>query len=193
MTDTSRQRQTAAARDAQVRETVERILDDIATRGDAAVRAYSSQLDNWTPDSFRLTADNRAYGRRGARTGARRHPLLPEAGADVRRSSARGARRHRGGDPPRRHARTSQHSDRQRGVVRPRWSVSDGRVGPHERGHSEGGRRPSVASCTPPLNGTIPAATIAAMQLGGADEIYVLRRHPGDRRARAWHRVDRIR
>ena len=31
-----------------------------------------------------------------------------------------------------------------------------------------------VAACTPPLNGVPPAATVAAMHLGGADEIYVL-------------------
>jgi sulfopropanediol 3-dehydrogenase len=31
-----------------------------------------------------------------------------------------------------------------------------------------------VAACTPPLNGVPPAATIAAMQLAGADEIYLL-------------------
>src|SRR5271165_7051179 len=31
-----------------------------------------------------------------------------------------------------------------------------------------------VAACTPPLNGAPPAATVAAMSLAGADEIYVL-------------------
>ena len=31
-----------------------------------------------------------------------------------------------------------------------------------------------VAACTPPLDGRVPAATVAAMQLAGADEIYVL-------------------
>lgn len=31
-----------------------------------------------------------------------------------------------------------------------------------------------IAACTPPINGKLPAATIAAMALGGADEIYVL-------------------
>ena len=31
-----------------------------------------------------------------------------------------------------------------------------------------------VAACTPPLNGVPPAATVAAMSLGGADEIYLL-------------------
>ena len=31
-----------------------------------------------------------------------------------------------------------------------------------------------VAACTPPLNGVPPAATVAAMHLAGADEIYLL-------------------
>ena len=33
---------------------------------------------------------------------------------------------------------------------------------------------PRVVACTPPIQGKIPAATIAAMALAGADEIYVL-------------------
>jgi sulfopropanediol 3-dehydrogenase len=33
-----------------------------------------------------------------------------------------------------------------------------------------------VAACTPPIWGEVPAATIAAISMAGADEIYVLRR-----------------
>jgi sulfopropanediol 3-dehydrogenase len=33
---------------------------------------------------------------------------------------------------------------------------------------------PRVIACTPPIRGKLPAATIAAMHLGGADEIYIL-------------------
>lgn len=43
--------------DAQVRKTVEDILEDIDTRGDAAVRDLSSKFDNWSPDSYRLSRD----------------------------------------------------------------------------------------------------------------------------------------
>ncbi|MCW2558158.1 MAG: hisD [Mycobacterium sp.] len=32
---------------------------------------------------------------------------------------------------------------------------------------------PRVAACTPPIRGEIPAATVAAMYLAGADEIYL--------------------
>lgn len=40
---------------AQVRRTVEGILQDIESRGDTAVREYSAQFDKWSPDSFRLS------------------------------------------------------------------------------------------------------------------------------------------
>jgi len=33
---------------------------------------------------------------------------------------------------------------------------------------------PRVASCTPPINGEVPAETVSAMALAGADEIYLL-------------------
>ena len=45
----------AAARDAEVRQTVEAILADIAKRGDAALRHYSEQFDGWNPEAFRLS------------------------------------------------------------------------------------------------------------------------------------------
>ncbi len=40
---------------AQVRQTVEAILADIAQRGDEAVRAYSRKFDHWDPPSFKLS------------------------------------------------------------------------------------------------------------------------------------------
>ena len=33
---------------------------------------------------------------------------------------------------------------------------------------------PRVVACTPPIRGEIPAATVAAMSMAGADEIYIL-------------------
>ena len=45
----------AAEADAKVRETVERILDDVARRGDAAVRELSVRFDGWDRDDYRLT------------------------------------------------------------------------------------------------------------------------------------------
>ena len=43
--------------DAKVRVTVEGIIADVESRGDAAVRDYSRRFDNWDPADFRLSAD----------------------------------------------------------------------------------------------------------------------------------------
>ena len=47
--------QSHAAADAEVRTTVENIIADIEQRGDAAVRAYSRQFDQWDPADFTLS------------------------------------------------------------------------------------------------------------------------------------------
>ena len=39
----------------QVRDTVEKLLEDIDKRGDSAVRELSKRFDNWSPDEFRLS------------------------------------------------------------------------------------------------------------------------------------------
>jgi sulfopropanediol 3-dehydrogenase len=44
-----------AAEDARVRETVEKALDDIARRGDEAVREMSVRFDKWDRDDYRLS------------------------------------------------------------------------------------------------------------------------------------------
>ena len=43
--------------DAQVRKTVEDILEDIDSRGDVAVRDLSEKFDKWSPESYRLTRE----------------------------------------------------------------------------------------------------------------------------------------
>src|ERR1051325_1658091 len=45
------------AADAKGRETVEKILADIETRRDRAVRELSQQFDNWSPKSFKLSPE----------------------------------------------------------------------------------------------------------------------------------------
>ena len=47
----------AADMGAKVKATVEGVLKDIETRGDAAVRELSEKFDKWSPDSFRLSDD----------------------------------------------------------------------------------------------------------------------------------------
>jgi sulfopropanediol 3-dehydrogenase len=46
------------ADDVKVRASVETILHDIATQGDAAVRAYSQKFDGYTPQAFRLSSSD---------------------------------------------------------------------------------------------------------------------------------------
>ena len=41
----------------QVRETVEKLLADIETRGDTAVRELSKQFDNWEPEELKLSEE----------------------------------------------------------------------------------------------------------------------------------------
>ena len=43
--------------DNQVRDTVSQIIDDVKTRGDAAVREWSAKFDGWAPERFELTQD----------------------------------------------------------------------------------------------------------------------------------------
>ena len=43
--------------DQQVKATVEAVIADVRVRGDAAVREYSAKFDRWSPDRFRLSAD----------------------------------------------------------------------------------------------------------------------------------------
>ena len=45
---------TVATEDAKTRALVEGMLGEIQRRGDAAVREYSTRLDQWGPESFRL-------------------------------------------------------------------------------------------------------------------------------------------
>jgi histidinol dehydrogenase len=44
----------AQTADRSVKATVEAILDDVAARGEAAVRELSTRLDKWSPQNFRL-------------------------------------------------------------------------------------------------------------------------------------------
>ena len=46
-----------AADDTKVRQIVEQALTEIDARGDAKVRELSEQFDNWSPDAFRLSED----------------------------------------------------------------------------------------------------------------------------------------
>jgi sulfopropanediol 3-dehydrogenase len=158
-----------------VKATVTDVIADIRERGDAAVRDYSQRFDSWAPESFRLTAQQVAEI-----VATVPHQVVEDI-AFVQ-------------DQVRAFARRQLESMAQfevetlPGVRLGQRHIPVGAVG----AYIPGGRYPltasahmtivtakvagveRVAACTPPIRGEIPAATIAAMYLAGADEIYLL-------------------
>lgn len=157
----------------QIRNTVEAIIQDIESRGDAAVRAYSQQFDKWSPESFRLTQ---------AQIDAALASLAPQALADIKFAQAQ----------IRRFAqiqKSSMHDveiETLPGVVLGHRNIPVNSVGCY----IPGGKYPLIASahmsvltakvagvkrviaCAPPFDGKPSPAIVAAMALAGADEIY---------------------
>src|ERR1700737_4673331 len=161
--------------DARVRSTVEGIIADVAKRGDAAVRELSERFDRWSPPSFRLRADEIA---------ALVAKVAPETIDDIK--SAQAQIRHFA--EIQRASLRDVEVETLPGVVLGHKHIPVGSVGCYV----PGGRYPMVASahmsivtarvagvghitaCTPPNQGGPHPETIAAMHLGGADEIHVL-------------------
>ena len=161
--------------DRQVRRTVESILDDISERGDAAVRELSAKFDKWEPESFRLRPDEIVSLMNGlpgqviddikfAQAQIRRFAEAQRAAlVDIEVETLPGIRLgHK--NIPVNSVGCYVPGGRYPMVASAHMSVLTAKVA--------GVRR--VAACTPPLNGVPPAATVAAMSLGGADEIYLL-------------------
>jgi sulfopropanediol 3-dehydrogenase len=163
------------AADRKVRQTVEAILDDVIARGDAAVRELSAKFDKWEPKDFRLSP---------AEIQALIDSLPAQVIEDIKFAQAQ-IRRFA---EVQRSALRDVEVETLPGVRLGHRNIPVASVGCYV----PGGRYPMVASahmsvltakvagvkrvaaCTPPLNGVPPAATVAAMALGGADEIYLL-------------------
>ncbi|MFZ3561930.1 histidinol dehydrogenase [Streptomyces sp. BH055] len=166
--------QVSAAR-ADVADRVRAILDDIRERGDEAVRQYSEKFDNWSPESFRLSSeeierivagvpeqvlDDIRFVQEQVRTfaQAQRDSML-----DVEIETLPGVRL----------------GHRHVPVAAAGAYVPGGRYPLTASAHmtivtAKVAGVPRVVACTPPIRGEIPAATVAAMHLAGADEIYLL-------------------
>ncbi|NHB77616.1 histidinol dehydrogenase [Rhodobacter calidifons] len=161
--------------DAKVRVTVEGILKDIETRGDAAVRELAQKFDGYSAPSFRLT--------------------LSEIEAAMQKVSARDMQDIRfAQDQIRRFAQAQRASmidievETLPGVFLGHRNIPVQSVGCYV----PGGKFPMVASAhmsvltasvagvpriissAPPVKGAPHPAIVAAMQMGGAHEIYVL-------------------
>ncbi|MEH7118526.1 histidinol dehydrogenase [Neobacillus vireti] len=172
---TGKTKEELAVQAAHVSETVKNILKDIEDNGDRAVRDYSAKFDKWSPQNFRLSQDEIDEIIKS---------VPEETIEDIKFAQAQ----------IRRFA-TAQKSALQDievetipGVILGHKNIPVNSVGCY----IPGGRYPMVASahmsvltakvagvnrviaCTPPINGEIPAATVAAMALAGADEIYLL-------------------
>lgn len=155
--------------------TVAHVIADIGRRGDDAVREYSLKFDKWAPENFRLTPDqiesiidtvpaqtitDIELAQRNVRTFAE-HQLASLRDFEV---------------------------ETEPGVFLGQRNIPVSAAG----AYIPGGRYPLVASahmtivtakvagvervtaCTPPIRGEVPAATVAAMSLAGADDIYLL-------------------
>ena len=167
--------QTVAADRARVAETVRGIIADIRERGDAAVREYSQKFDSWSPENFRLTPEQ-VQGFIAA--------CPPQVIADIKTVQTNVRRFAQA----QRDSLTDFEIETQPGVFLGQRNLPVSASG----AYVPGGRYPltasahmtivtakvagvsRVAACTPPIRGVVPAATIAAMSLAGADEIYVL-------------------
>jgi len=161
--------------DRKVRQTVESILEDITARGDTAVRELSAKFDKWEPASFRLSPsdiqslidslptrviDDIKFAQTQIRNFAR---AQKDALHDIEVETLPGVRLgHR--NIPVASVGCYVPGGRYPMVASAHMSVLTAKVAGVKR----------VAACTPPLNGEPPAATVAAMHLAGADEIYLL-------------------
>ncbi|KWX25956.1 histidinol dehydrogenase [Mycolicibacterium wolinskyi] len=158
-----------------VQRTVVDIIADIRERGDVAVREYSEKFDNWSPASFKLGPEQVDEIIAG---------VPSQVLADIRtvQDRVRAFAQHQ------RDSIRDFEVEPEPGVFLGQKNIPVGSAG----AYIPGGRYPLVASahmtvvtakvagvervtaCTPPIRGDIPAATVAALHLAGADEIFLL-------------------
>lgn len=167
----------AAAGDnrAAVGEVVASVIEDIRSRGDEAVREYSQKFDDWSPDSFRLTGDE--IDRIVATVPDQVRADIETAQANVR--SFAEAQRDSLREFEVEMAPGVHLGQKHVPVAAAGAYVPGGRYPLTASAHmtivtAKVAGVPRVAACTPPIRGEVPAATVAAMHLAGADEIYLL-------------------
>lgn len=156
-------------------EAVGAIIADVRDRGDEAVREYSARFDRWEPESFRLGPEE--VDRLVAE-------VDEQTLEDIRFAQARV----RGFAEAQRASMTDVEVETLPGVFLGHRHLPIAAVGTYVPGGlypmvasahmsvvtAKVAGVPRVTSCTPPFEGRPTAATVAAMHLAGADEIYVL-------------------
>ncbi|HJL94388.1 MAG TPA: histidinol dehydrogenase, partial [SAR324 cluster bacterium] len=159
----------------QIRDTVEKLLEDIDKRGDAAVRELSKRFDNWSPDEFRLSEKEiqSCINRLDSQTIDDIYFAQEQIKnfAQIQRNSMKDVE-----------------EETLPGVILGHRNIPTNRVG----SYVPGGKFPMVASahmsvvtakvagvkeiitCAPPYEGRPSDAIVAAQHLGGADDIFVI-------------------
>ncbi|MEZ0481198.1 histidinol dehydrogenase [Planococcus sp. SSTMD024] len=164
-----------SANDSKVSQIVADALKDVETRGDAAVRELSEKFDKWAPESFRLSD-------------AEINEIVSKVPDSVIEDIKFAQKNIKAFAEAQLDSLNDVEVEQIPGVILGHKNIPVNSVGCY----IPGGRYPMVASahmsvltakvagvkrviaCTPPINGEIPHATIAAMSLAGADEIYLL-------------------
>ncbi len=158
-----------------VQRAVEDILHSVETQGDSAVLEYSEKFDQWSPGSFRLTD-------------AEVEACVSSLDASVIEDIKFAQQQVRNFAQAQKDALADLEIETLPGVFLGHKNIPVSSVGCYV----PGGKYPLVASahmgvvtakvagvprviaCSPPFNGKPNAAVVAAMHLGGADEIYCL-------------------
>ncbi|MDI4645795.1 histidinol dehydrogenase [Cohnella hashimotonis] len=161
--------------DQTVYDTVRSVIRDVSARGDEAVRELSGKFDHWSPEHFRLSVEQISEIVRSVPDSVKED--IRFAQTQIRNFASK--------------QRETIHDlevETLPGVVLGHKHIPVSSVGCYV----PGGRYPMVASahmsivtakvagvsrviaCTPPIEGTVPAATVCAMAMAGADEIYIL-------------------
>ncbi|HEX8487133.1 MAG TPA: histidinol dehydrogenase [Propionibacteriaceae bacterium] len=159
----------------EVRAIVEGVIDDIRARGDEAVREYSQKFDSYAPESFLVTGeqlqeimarvpqqviDDILFVQEQVRLMAQKQL---ESLADFEIETLPGV--HLGQkNIPIQAAGAYIPGGKYPLLASAHMTIVTAKVAGVER----------VAACTPLIKGEIPDATVAAMHLAGADEIYLL-------------------
>jgi sulfopropanediol 3-dehydrogenase len=161
--------------DSKVQEAVSGIIKNIEENGDQAVRKLSEQFDKWSPESFRLSESEIKE-------------IVESVPEQVKNDIKFAQEQIRNFAEKQRESIRDVEVETLPGIILGHKNVPVNSVGCY----IPGGRYPMVASshmsvltakvagvkrviaCTPPINGEIPAATVTAMYLAGADEIYIL-------------------
>lgn len=164
-----------AETDQKVKSIVSGIIRDIQQGGDATIKELSAKFDNWSPDSFRLSKDQI-------------QDIVNSVPQQVIEDIKFAQQQIRNFAEKQRASIQDIEVETLPGVFLGHKNIPVNSAGCY----IPGGRYPMVASahmsiltakvagvkrviaCTPPINGKIPAATVSAMYLAGADEIYIL-------------------